>query len=82
MAFISIIADSDASGRLAELYAAARARAGRVFGIVRLMSLDPTVLETSLALYQATTVSPRSPLPRWFRELIAVRVSTLNDCSY
>jgi alkylhydroperoxidase family enzyme len=35
-----------------------------------------------MRLYVATTTSPRSPLPRWFRELIAVEVSRANDCSY
>ncbi|MBI5849939.1 MAG: carboxymuconolactone decarboxylase family protein [Planctomycetes bacterium] len=82
MAYISTVADDDARGRLAKLYDAARARAGRVYGIVRLMSLDPAILDASMTLYQATITSPRSPLPRWFRELIAVRVSSTNHCSY
>lgn len=82
MAHIRTVGDAEATGPLARLYAAARARAGRVFGIVRLMSLDPAILETSMALYQATTTAPRSPLPRWFRELVATRVSALNHCSY
>ncbi len=82
MAYISTVSDDDAEGRVAKLFDAARKRAGRVFGIVRLMSLDPSILEASMGLYAATTTSPRSPLPRWFRELIAVRVSTTNHCQY
>lgn len=82
MAWIRTIGDDQATGRLGSLYQAALRRAGRVFGIVRLMSLQPEVLESSMAFYQATTTRPDSPLPRWFRELIAVEVSRANDCFY
>ncbi len=82
MAWIRTVPDHAAQGRLASIFAAAIERAGRVFGIVRLMSVEPHVLQASLAFYQATTTSPRSALPRWFRELIAVKVSAANHCSY
>jgi alkylhydroperoxidase family enzyme len=71
-----------ATGALAPIYDAAMERAGRVFGILRVMSLQPEVLRASMAFYMATTTHPRSPIPRWFRELIAVQVSRLNDCFY
>ena len=35
-----------------------------------------------MSLYGATTTRPDAPLPRWFRELIAVTVSRLNHCFY
>lgn len=82
MAWIETVPVGRAQGRLAPIYDAAMDRAGRVFGIVRLMSLQPEVLQASMGLYMATTTHPRSPLPRWFRELIAVHVSRLNDCFY
>jgi len=82
MAWIRTVAPEDADGPLRRIYDAAVKRAGRVYGIVRLMSLQPAVLESSMALYGATTSTPRSPLPRWFRELIAVTVSRLNHCHY
>lgn len=82
MAYIRTIGDDEARGRIAAIFAAARARAGRVYGIVRVMSLDPRILEASLGLYAATTTSAASPLPRWFRELVAVRVSIANHCFY
>lgn len=82
MAWIRTIDPDDAEGRLRRSYDAAMARAGRVYGIVRLMSLDPAVLDASMGLYLSTTVNPKVPLPRWFRELIAVAVSRLNDCFY
>ncbi|MBK8977944.1 MAG: hypothetical protein IPM29_18715 [Planctomycetes bacterium] len=82
MAWIDTVSEDDADGRIGALYAAARRRAGRVFGIVRLMSPDPATLDASMALYAATTTSPGSPLPRWFRELVAVHVSIANRCHY
>ena len=82
MAWIKQVSDDDAQGLLAKQFAAARGRAGRVAGIVRLMSLDPSILDASMRMYAATTTSPRSVLPRWFRELIAMEVSAANDCFY
>ena len=82
MAYIRTVGDDEAEGSVARQFAAARARAGRVFGIVRLMSLDARILDASMKLYAATTTDLRSPLPRWFRELVAVRVSSLNHCGY
>ena len=82
MAWIETVAAGEAKGRLAPLYDAAMKRAGRIYGIVSLMSLQPEVLEASMGFYMATTTHPKSPLPRWFRELVAVHVSRLNDCFY
>lgn len=82
MAWIHTEPVDGATGRIAKSYRAATERAGRVAGIVRLMSCEPTTLEASMGLYAATTTSPRSPLLRWFRELIAARVSEANDCHY
>ena len=82
MAWIRTIADDEAEGALAKKYREAISRAGKVYGIVRLMSLDPAILSASMGMYAATTTSPRSVLPRWFRELVAVTVSRLNHCHY
>ena len=82
MSWIRSIDPAAAEGRLARLYDAAITRAGRVFNILRVQSLEPRTLAASTALYAATTTSPASPLSRWFRELIAVSVSRLNGCHY
>lgn len=82
MAWIRQVSDEEATGSLAKQFDAAHARAGHVAGIVRLMSLDPAILDASMRLYMATTTHPRSVLPRWFRELIAADVSATNDCFY
>lgn len=82
MAWIRTIREGEATGKLASIYRSAIERAGKVSGIVRVMSLDPGVAQASMRLYQESTVRPDAPLPRWFRELIAVTVSRLNQCHY
>jgi len=82
MAWIRTIGEDEATGRLASIYRAAIERAGRVSNVVRVMSLDAGIAHASMRLYQETTTRAASPLPRWFRELIAVTVSRLNACHY
>jgi uncharacterized peroxidase-related enzyme len=78
---IRLIDVDEATGPLAEEYAAAMGRAGKVFNIVKSMSLNPRVLNRSMALYQAIMFGP-SELSRAERELLAVVVSNANDCHY
>lgn len=82
MAWIRTVDPSAATGRIGRIYEQATDRAGRVFGIVKLMSLEPATLQASMGLYAATTTREDSPLPRWFRELVAVEVSRANHCFY
>ncbi len=82
MAWIQTVAPPAAAGPLRRIYDQAQARAGKVFQILQVQSLDPAILQASLGLYFATTTSPHSPLPRWFRELIATHVSRVNHCEY
>lgn len=81
MAWIRTVPPDDARGRLAQLYAAAVARAGRVFQIVRAMSLSPPALEASMDLYRRLMHGPSS-LSRRQREMLAVVTSRANDCHY
>lgn len=81
MAWIETFSDEDARGPLAKAYAAARSRAGRVYGIVRVMGQSPRVLDASMALYGAIMFAPRG-LSRHQREMLAVVVSRANDCHY
>jgi alkylhydroperoxidase family enzyme len=82
MSWIRTVGEDEARGRLRTIYDAAVKRAGRVFGIVKVQSLEPHVLDASMAIYRATTLDPRSPLTRAFRELVGVHVSRLNGCEY
>jgi alkylhydroperoxidase family enzyme len=81
MAWIRTIDPSQARGALADSYAAAVARAGRVYQIVRLMSLSPRVLDASMGLYLAV-MHGSGALSRRERELLAVVTSRANACHY
>jgi uncharacterized peroxidase-related enzyme len=81
MPYLRLIEEDEATGELKEEYDAAVRRAGKVFQIVKAMSLRPGVLKRSLGLYQAIMFGP-SELSRAERELLAVVVSRANDCHY
>jgi uncharacterized peroxidase-related enzyme len=82
MAWIRTIAPGEATGLLRRLYDEATARAGKVFNVLRIQSLRPEVLEIGVRLYEELMFSPRSPLSRAQREMIAVAVSRANQCHY
>ena len=81
MAYIETVSDDEAQGLLARIYDAAKARAGRVFQILRVQSLNPKSLQASLGFYQ-NAVLGESKVSRADREMIAVVVSRANDCFY
>ena len=81
MPWIRTVSVEAASGRLAASYRAAVDRAGRVFGILRTMSLQPAVLGASVALYVAIMKEP-GDLSLVQREMLATVVSRANDCHY
>ncbi|HET6658132.1 MAG TPA: hypothetical protein VFG61_09570 [Gaiellaceae bacterium] len=81
MAHLRLIEPEDADGLLAEEYDAAIERAGKVFQIVRSMSLSPEVLRRSMELYREIMFGP-SGLSRQERERLATVVSAENDCYY
>jgi alkylhydroperoxidase family enzyme len=78
---IRLVSVEEASGALKREYDEAVARAGKVFNIVKAMSLRPGVLRESMGLYRAIMFGP-SELSRIERELLAVVVSTANSCDY
>jgi alkylhydroperoxidase family enzyme len=78
---LRLIEEAEASGLLAEEYDAAVARAGKVFNIVKAMSLRPPVLRSSMRLYREIMFG-ESALSRQERELLATVVSRANDCFY
>jgi uncharacterized peroxidase-related enzyme len=71
----------EASGTLKQEYDAAVGRAGKVFNIVKAMSLRPEVLRRSMELYKGIMLGS-SGLSRQERELLATVVSRENDCHY
>ena len=81
MPYIDIVPLKRATGLLKKQYEAALARAGRIWGIVSIMSPNPRAMKTSLNFYQALMYGP-SPLSRGRREMLAVVVSAANHCAY
>jgi alkylhydroperoxidase family enzyme len=81
MAWIRTVPPEDADGPLRASYSAAVARAGRVYQIVRMMSVAPKVLDASIGVYLAI-MHARGGLTRRQRELLAVVTSAVNKCHY
>lgn len=81
MPWIRTIGLDEATGFLKQQLEAAVKRAGRIWHIVGIMSLNPRVLRTSMDFYAAVMYGT-SPLSRGQRELIAVVVSRVNHCRY
>jgi uncharacterized peroxidase-related enzyme len=81
VANLRLIEEGEATGALRAEYDAAIARAGKVFNIVKAMSLSPETLRASMGLYRAIMFG-QSELSRAERELLAVVVSRTNDCHY
>lgn len=81
MAWIRVIEEGDAEGELQRAYADVRSGRGQVANILRIHSLHPRVMSAHLALYRELMFGP-SELSRAERELIAVAVSSVNQCHY
>ena len=81
MPWITQIPIDEATGLLKKLFDEAIARAGRVWHIVHIMSVNPRALQTSIGLYSAIMFGA-SPLSRAQRELLATVVSAELRCHY
>ena len=81
MAWIRMIDESEAEGRLAELYGRLAEPPGGVDNILKIHSLNPPSLAGHFEFYR-TLMRGRSPLTRIQREMIAVVVSAANQCHY
>ena len=81
MAWIKMVEPEEASGELKEEYDRAVRRAGKVFNILKVQSLNPRVLHASMEIYLAAMYGP-SGLTRAEREMLGTVVSWANDCFY
>ena len=81
MAWIQTTSIAEATGRLKKEFDAALRRAGKIFNIVGIMSLNPRTMAASMEFYKSIMHFP-SPLPRKEREMLAVAVSAANRCLY
>jgi alkylhydroperoxidase family enzyme len=81
MSWIKTVGADEARGALRREYETGVRRAGRVFEILKIQSLNPEALRASMALYVALMKGP-SPLSRAVREMLGVVVSRTNGCHY
>jgi uncharacterized peroxidase-related enzyme len=81
MPWIKTVEPEEATGELKAEYEKAVRRAGKVFNILKVQSLNPDVLQASMGMYLAT-MHGRSGLSRAERELLATVVSWANHCFY
>lgn len=81
MSWIREITLKEATGFLKKQLDAAVERAGRVWNIVQVMSLNPRSMDASLKLYGAVMFG-ESPLSRKQREMLATVASKEQGCHY
>ena len=81
MPWIEQVPIADATGLLKKLFDEAIQRAGRVWHIVHIMSLNPRALRASINFYSVLMFG-ESPLSRVQREMLATVVSAELQCHY
>jgi alkylhydroperoxidase family enzyme len=81
MAWIRIISEEEARGKLREWYDRLREPWGGVDNIMKIHSLNVRSLKGHFELYKAVMYG-KSPLSRAQREMIATVASAINHCDY
>jgi len=81
MAWIDTINERDAHGSLKDQYAKLKDSRSGVDNILKIHSLNPDSLDAHVQLYK-TIMYGKSPIRRVNREMIAVLVSSINQCHY
>lgn len=81
MAWIKVIDERKAQGKLKETYDKFTAPWGGVDNILKIHSLNPKTLDGHYEFYKSVMTGSRD-LPKAKREMIATTVSALNHCVY
>lgn len=81
-AWIRMIPDDEAQGKLKEMYSLARTPHGTVDNVMRAQSLRPETIAGHIALYKSILHNPDNTLPFWFLEVVASYTSIRNECAY
>ena len=81
MAWIKVINEREAEGKLKETYERFTAPWGGVDNILKIHSLNPQTLDGHYEFYKSVMTGSRD-LPKAKREMIATTVSALNHCVY
>lgn len=81
MAWIKIIGEQEADGKLKDQYEKLKAPWGGVDNILKIHSLNPKTLSGHYEFYRSVMTGSKD-LPKTKREMIALTVSALNQCVY
>jgi uncharacterized peroxidase-related enzyme len=81
MPWIDYINEDKAEGKLKDIYDEIIKKRGKLSNIMRIHSLNPDLMKKHLDLY-ISIMFGKSDLSRSDRELIAVVVSSINNCNY
>ena len=81
MAWIAEIDEPEAKGSLKDQYSKLKEPWGGIDNILKIHSLNPESLAAHVQLYK-TVMFGKSPIPRIDREMIALVVSSINQCHY
>ncbi len=81
MAWIKVINENEAEGRLKEAYEKYTGTWGGVDNILKIHSLNPKSLDGHYEFYKVLMTGSRG-LPKAKREMIGVTVSAFNHCVY
>lgn len=81
MAYIKQTETEAAEGLLKKIYTDSIARAGKVWNIVKLSSINPRITRAHLGFFSSVMKRDTSLTPR-MRETLAVVVSRANHCVY
>ena len=81
MAWIAEIDEREAKGSLKDQYSKLKDPWGGIDNILKIHSLNPESLAAHVQLYK-TVMFGKSPIPRIDREMIALVVSSINQCHY
>jgi alkylhydroperoxidase family enzyme len=81
MAWIAEIDEREAKGSLKDQYSKLKEPWGGIDNILKIHSLNPKSLAAHVQLYK-TVMFGKSPIPRIDREMIALVVSSINQCHY
>ena len=81
MAWIAEIDEREAEGLLKDQYSKLKEPWGGIDNILKIHSLNPESLAAHVQLYR-TVMFGKSPIPRIDREMIALVVSSINQCHY
>ena len=82
MAWIETIDYAQATGKLRALYDRIKGPNNNVDNIMMVHSLRPHTMEGHLVLYKNVLHHTANKLPKWYLEVIGLKVSLINGCSY